>query len=271
MSGQLSDHFNAINTDDAINGSNTGNAGVSGVRCAPVAPAMEPASPSAIDRGTVSRTCRNQGPRVLQVRRNQVSRRRAAASPPHRRRRRDRHRAFQAAIRPAPLRPPLPRRNRPCRNEGPRACSSRTRSAAASHCQPARAAQRRQQPALLQQAEPQLPSSAARQCCRSRRPLVRCRWLLVRARQAGAPLLPALRHSRQRSAAPWSPCKGRRSRGSAGIGPSRRRSTKQHPPERSAGGDSGRAAEPVSSGSACRGSVRRAPVPRCRHPPPAPS
>ena len=122
-----------------------------------------------------------------------MSRRRAAAS----------HRTGSAAAtvielsrRPSdrrPLRPPLPRRDRPCRNEGPRAFSSRTRSTAASRCQPARAAQRSQQPPLLQQAEPQLTSSPAQQA----------RQLLPQPQTAGAlPLAARASSPRRRTPAP---------------------------------------------------------------------
>jgi len=122
--------------------------------------AIGPASSPATDRGTESRRAVT---RVLGLpgKEEPGEPTPSGREPPHRQRRRDRHRAFQAAIRPAPLRPPIPRRDRPCRNEGPRAFSSCTHSTAASRCQPARAVQRRQQPALLQQAEPQLTSSAA--------------------------------------------------------------------------------------------------------------
>jgi|GEM_PF-6130348 len=194
MYGQQSDHLKAINTGHAINSSNTRNASVYGVGCAPGSPAMGPASSPATDRGTESRTCRNQGPRVFQVGRNQLSRRRAAAS----------HRTGSAAAivielsgRPCNrrrLRPPLPRRDRPCRNEGPRAFSSARvpllPAGSSSSAQPA-------SPRSCCRLSRSSPAQQLDSCCRGRRPLVRCRWLLVRARQAGAPLLPALRQSRR--------------------------------------------------------------------------
>jgi hypothetical protein len=111
--------------------------------------------------------CRNQGPRVFQVGKNQVSRRRAAA-------RYGTGRAAATVIelsgRPCNrrrLRPPIPRRDRPCRNEGPRAFSSRTRStaAAASRLEQLSAASNPRSCSRLSRSSPahRLTSSAARQ------------------------------------------------------------------------------------------------------------
>jgi hypothetical protein len=229
-------------------------------------PATGPASSPATDRGTVSRTCRNQGPRVLQVRRNQESRRRAAAS----------HRTGSAAAtlielsrRPSDrrrLRPPLPRRDRPCRNEGPRASSSRTRSTAASRCQPlpasssssAQPASSRSCSSRPSRSSPAQQLAAAAAAADRRCAAAGCSSEL--AKQAHRCTMAAL------------PCKGRPSPGDpqesdhhvedrrSSILP---RGARASTPER--------AAEPVSSGSGCRGSVRRAPVPRCRYQPPAAS
>jgi hypothetical protein len=187
MYGQQSDHLKAINTGHAINSSNTRNASVYDVGCAPGSPAMGPASSPATDRGTESRTCRNQGPRVFQVGRNQLSRRRAAAS----------HRTGTAAAivielsgRPCNrrrLRPPLPRRDRPCRNEGFRAFSSARvpllPAGSSSSAQPA-------SPRSCCRLSRSSPAQQLASCCRSRRPPVRCRWLLVRvspSRRTAAP------------------------------------------------------------------------------------
>jgi hypothetical protein len=188
MYGQQPDHLKAINTGHAINSSNTRNASVYGVRCAPVSPAMGPASSPATDRGTESRTWDNPGSSGLPGRKEPgeptpSGREAARAAPPRpsssfpgghatgavsgHRYHAETDRAVTRVLGPsrAARVPPLPavasqpRRDPPCLSVGPRALAPELRRSA----DPARRA-----PPPQGRARPQLDAPVRRSVRRAR-------------------------------------------------------------------------------------------------------